>query len=306
LRLKLSPATGARWGLAIRRTGQARAAPQGRPCGKGKLDPYRSFLIELIDQDGDMTMPELAGALADATGVQAHPDAIGRFLRKLGFTYIKKTPPLGSMLCLRLPGNGIATERRRARVRKQREDWVKHRLPAVSAHPERVVFIDETSVKTNLTRQRGWSQRGERLVMDAPFGSWGTQTFIAGLSSDALIAPWVIKGAMDGEAFAAYTEQVLVPELEPGTVVILDNLATHKNTAAAKAMCKAGCWFLFLPPYSPDLNPIEKALSKLKAHLRRIGARTFTDMFSALTEICGLYSPDECWNYFKAAGYVSS
>lgn len=89
LRLKLSPATGARWGLAIRRTGQARAAPQGRPRGRGKLDPHRAFLIELIGQDGDMTMPELAGALAEATGVQAHPDAIGRFLRKLGFTYKK-------------------------------------------------------------------------------------------------------------------------------------------------------------------------------------------------------------------------
>ena len=95
LRLKLSPATGARWSLAIRRTGQARAALQGRPRGKGKLDPHRAFLIELIDQDGDMTMPELAGALAEATGVQAHPDAIGRFLRKLGFTYKKRrwSPP---------------------------------------------------------------------------------------------------------------------------------------------------------------------------------------------------------------------
>ena len=142
--------------------------------------------------------------------------------------------------------------------------------------------------------------------MDAPFGSWGTQTFIAGLSFEALVAPWVIKGAMDGDAFAAYIEHVLVPELEPGTVVILDNLATHKNAAAAKAMRDAGCWFLFLPPYSPDLNPIEMAFSKLKAHLRRIGTRTFTDMFHALTEICGLYSQEECWNYFKAAGYPSS
>jgi|TARA_Y100000815_G_scaffold81413_1_gene70476 transposase len=190
-------------------------------------------------------------------------------------------------------------------VRKQRGDRIKRRLPAVSARPDHVVFIDETSVKTNLTRQRDWSRRGERLVMDAPLGSWGTQTFIAGLSAGALIAPWVIKGAMDGEAFAAYVEQVLVPELEPGTVVILDNLATHKNAAAARAMRKAGCWFLFLPPYSPDLNPIEMAFSKLKAHLRRIGARTFTDMFQALSEICELYSQDECWNYFKAAGYVS-
>lgn len=141
--------------------------------------------------------------------------------------------------------------------------------------------------------------------MDAPFGAWGTQTFIAGLASGALIAPWIIKGAMDGEAFAAYVEQVLIPELGPGTVVILDNLATHKNVAAAKAMRKAGCCFLFLAPYSPDLNPIEMAFSKLKAHLRRIGARTFNDMFDALSEICNLFSPDECWNYFRAAGYVS-
>ena len=92
------------------------------------------------------------------------------------------------------------------------------------------------AVKTNLTRQRGWATQGERLVMDAPFGSWGTQTFIAGLSCDAMIAPWVIKGAMDGLAFATYVENVLVPELQPGTVVILDNLATHKNTEAANAL----------------------------------------------------------------------
>ncbi len=121
-----------------------------------------------------------------------------------------------------------------------------------------------------------------------------------------MIAPWVIKGAMDGPAFATYVENVLVPELAPGTVVILDNLATHKNAAATKAMRDAGCWFLFLPPYSPDLNPIEMAFSKLKAHLRRIGAHNFTDMFRALAEICDLYSAEECWNYFEAAGYASS
>lgn len=179
-------------------------------------------------------------------------------------------------------------------------------MPTMRAHPERLVFIDETSIKTNLTRQRGRSLRGERLVMDAPFGAWGTQTFIAGLTADALIAPWVIKGAMDGPAFAAYVEKVLVPELAPGTVVILDNLATHRNALATEAMRTARCWFLFLPPYSPDLNPIEMAFAKLKAHLQRIGARTFTQMFNAIADVCDLYSPDECWNYLKAAGYASS
>jgi transposase len=118
--------------------------------------------------------------------------------------------------------------------------------------------------------------------MDAPFGSWGTHTLIVGLTQDALIAPWVIKGAMDGSAFAAYVREVLVPEISPGTVVILDNLATHRNNEATQALRDHGCWFLYLPPYSPNLNPIEQAFSKLKAHLRRIGARTFTDVFQVI------------------------
>lgn len=129
---------------------------------------------------------------------------------------------------------------------------------------------------------------------------------IAGLTHDALIAPWVIKGAMDGSAFAAYIREVLIPEIESGTVIILDNLATHRNKDAAAALRAHGCWFLYLPPYSPDLNPIEQAFSKLKAHLRRIGARTFTEVFKAIGDVCNLYSPNECWNYFKAAGYVSN
>jgi transposase len=157
-----------------------------------------------------------------------------------------------------------------------------------------------------MTRLRGRSLRGTRLKMDAPFGSWGTQTFIAGLTHSDLIAPWVIKGAMDGPAFAAYIREVLVPELVPGTVVILDNLATHRNAEATQALRAVGCWFLYLPPCSPDLNPIEMAFSKLKAHLRKAGARSFTDLFQVLAQICDLFSPQECWNYFNAAGYVAS
>ena len=171
--------------------------------------------------------------------------------------------------------------------------------------PERVVFLDETAVKTNLTRLRGWAPRGERLTMDAPFGSWGTQTLIAGLTHEALIAPWVIKGAMDGPAFAVYVQKVLIPEIAPGTAVVLDNLATHRNKEAAAALKAHGCWFLYLPPYSPDLNPIELAFSKLKSHLRRISARSFTSVFEALGDICAMYSPQECSNYFQAAGYAS-
>ncbi len=172
--------------------------------------------------------------------------------------------------------------------------------------PERLVFIDETSVKTNLTRLRGRSPRGERLYGAAPFGSWNTQTFIAGLTSEGMIAPWVIKGAMDGVAFETYIRTQLAPALQPRTVVILDNLATHRNVAAARALKERGCWFLFLPAYSPDLNPIEMAFSKLKAHLRRVGARTFDQLLEAIGDICDLFTPDECRSYLGAAGYVST
>ena len=172
--------------------------------------------------------------------------------------------------------------------------------------PQRLVFLDETSVKTNLTRLRGRALRGERLAGAAPFGKWRTQTFVAGLAHDGLVAPWVIEGAMDGTAFEAYIRTQLAPALEPGTAVILDNLGVHRNAAAADALRQRGCWFLYLPPYSPDLNPIEQAFSKLKAHLRRIGARTFDALIEALGTTCNLFSPDECWNYFKNAGYTST
>jgi transposase len=170
---------------------------------------------------------------------------------------------------------------------------------------QRLVFIDETSVKANMTRLWGRSAVGERLFGVAPFGRWQTQTFIAGLTSEALIAPWVIKGAMDRAAFDIYVETQLAPALLPGTVVILDNLSTHKSPKAAGILKAVGCWMLFLPAYSPDLNPIEMAFSKLKAHLRRIGARTYDALIQALGDICRLYDPEECWNYFKAAGYAS-
>ena len=173
------------------------------------------------------------------------------------------------------------------------------------AEPHRLVFIDETSVKTNLTRLMGRSPVGERLYVAAPFGRWHTQTFIAGLTCDTVIAPWVIEGAMNGAAFDAYIATQLAPALEPGAVVILDNLSTHHSLRAAETLKQYKCWFLFLPSYSPDLNPIEQAFSKLKAHLRQIGARTYDQLIRAIGNICDLFDPQECWNYFKAAGYAS-
>ncbi len=171
--------------------------------------------------------------------------------------------------------------------------------------PARLVFIDETSVKTNMTPTRGRSPRGERLMADAPFGRWHTQTFIAGLRCDGLVAPWIIDGAMDGPAFDAYVRTQLAPTLKPGDVVILDNLNVHKSPRAAQALAEVGAWFLFLPKYSPDLNPIEQAFAKLKILLRKAKARTYDALWRAVGDICALFDSQECWNYFKHQHYVA-
>lgn len=171
--------------------------------------------------------------------------------------------------------------------------------------PHRLVFVDETGTTTKMTRLRGRARRGQRLKARAPFGHWGTQTFIAGLRHDGLTAPWLIDRPMNRQIFEAWVETQLAPTLQPGDVVILDNLSSHKSERAKAVLKQRGAWFLFLPPYSPDLNPIEMAFAKLKAHLRRIGARTIDTLWRVIGNICDLYSPDECWNYLKAAGYAS-
>jgi transposase len=134
----------------------------------------------------------------------------------------------------------------------------------MASHLERLTFIDETSLKTNMIKTTGWAPRGARLVDHAPFGHWRTQTFIAALKHDRLDAPWVIDGAMNGEMFDLYVQTQLAPSLREGDVVILDNLSSHKSPKAAQILRDIGAWFLFLPPYSPDLNPIEMAFSKLE------------------------------------------
>ena len=173
------------------------------------------------------------------------------------------------------------------------------------ADPQRLVFIDETGTTTKMTRLRGRSPRGTRLEADAPFGHWKTQTFIAGLRCNELTAPWVLDGPMNRAAFDVYVETQLAPTLKPGDIVILDNLSSHKSAKAAKILKQRGAWFLFLPPYSPDLNPIEMAFSKLKAHLRATKARTIEALWKSIGDICSLYSQNECWNYLKTAGYVN-
>lgn len=189
-------------------------------------------------------------------------------------------------------------------MRLARKYWKVYRQPRLREQVDRLIFLDETSTTTKMTRLRGRAPVGARLRARAPFGHWGTQTFIAGLRCDGLAAPWVIDKPMNRVSFETYVETQLAPTLKPGDVVILDNLASHKSAKAEAVLRERGAWFLFLPPYSPDLNPIEMAFAKLKAHLRRTGARTIDALWKAIGDICGLYSPQECWNYLKEAGYA--
>lgn len=154
-----------------------------------------------------------------------------------------------------------------------------------------------------MARLRGRAPRGERLRSPIPHGHWRTTTFVAGLRLSGLDAPMVIDGPINGESFLAYVRQVLVPTLTPGDTVIMDNLGSHKGAAVREAIEAAGAGLSFLPPYSPDFNPIENAFAKLKALLRKVAARTRDALWSAVGDALEAFTPDECRNYFTAAGY---
>jgi len=196
-----------------------------------------------------------------------------------------------------------AAEQDRADVAASRAAW---RALQPKLAPERLVFIDETWTKTNMTRLRGRSLKGVRLVASAPHGHWRTSTFIAGLRHDRLVAPTVFDSAMNGEAFLAYVEQQLAPTLSAGDLVVLDNLASHKVAGVREAVEARGASLLFLPPYSPDLNPIEQVFAKLKQLIRSAAPRSRETLWRTLGPMMDRFRPPECTNYLVAAGYRRS
>ena len=185
----------------------------------------------------------------------------------------------------------------------RRAEW---RAGQPALDPGRLVFLDETWAATNMARRYGRSPRGQRLVMPVPHGHWKTTTFVAALRADGLTAPTVVDGAMTGELFTAYVEQQLVPALRPGDVVVMDNLSSHKRAGVRRAIEAAGCRLAYLPPYSPDLNPIELAFSKLKALLRKAGRRTVEGLWDFLGQSLDAFAPDECRAYFRHCGYTAT
>ena len=186
---------------------------------------------------------------------------------------------------------------------RRRAQWKKYQG---RLDPKRLVFIDETWAKTNMTRRHGRSIRGARLVAKVPHGRWRTLTFLAALRCDRLDAPCVIDGPINGESFLAYVEQLLVPTLKPGDLVIMDNLGSHKRQSIRHAIRAAGAKLFFLPPYSPDLNPIEQVFSKLKTLLRKAGERTIDATWRRIGQLLQAFTPTECANYLVNSGYASS
>jgi transposase len=169
-----------------------------------------------------------------------------------------------------------------------------------------MVFIDETWAKTNMTRTHGWSDKGTPLIDKVPHGHWKTLTFIAALGCEGIVAPCVLDGPINGELFTAWVEQFLIPALEPGSIVVADNLGSHKGACVRKLLRAAGIKLFFLPPYSPDLNPIEQMFSKLKRLLRKANERTVEATWRRIGQLLDAFAPDECQNYIRHAGYASN
>lgn len=170
---------------------------------------------------------------------------------------------------------------------------------------ERLVFLDETAASTHMARRYGWGPRSARVISDVPHGHWKTTTFVGALRTSGMTAPTVIDGAMNGELFLAYVEQQLVPTLQAGDIVVMDNLSSHKRAGVQEAIAAAGATLMYLPPYSPDLNPIELAFSKLKTLLRKSAARTVPELWDRIGELVQQFHPRECRNYFRHCGYTA-
>ena len=195
----------------------------------------------------------------------------------------------------------VASERDRPDVARRRQQWAAYQG---RIDPTRLVFIDETWTKTNMAPLRGWGPLGQRLPAKVPHGRWTTMTFLAALRHDRVDAPWLLEGPINGESFRLYVDQVLIPTLRPGDIVIMDNLGSHKSSAVRRALRAVGAKLFFLPKYSPDLNPIEMFFSKLKHGLRKAARRTQDAIYSALAALLPTVKPSECANYFAKAGYA--
>lgn len=259
------------------------------PCKMGGHRPkriageHREWLVKRV-QEKAFTLVGLKAELAER-GLEVDYRQVWNFVHeeKLSFKTVS------------------ASEQDRPDVARRRAQWTKYQARIAA---ERLVFIDETWTKTNMEPLRGWARRGQRLRAKVPHKRWQTMTFLAALRQDRIEAPWLLDGPINGERFSIYVEKVLLPTLKPGDVVIVDNLGSHKGKAIRQAIRSVGAKLLFLPKYSPDLNPIEQVFSKLKHLLRKAAARTPEAVYAAISQAIQAFTPQERQNYFANSGYA--
>lgn len=281
----VSVASAVKWSQHQRHEGSAASRRMGGHR-KRLLEPHRALVVERLQAVPDMTVREMVAELA-GRGIASCPVSCGDWFAR-SVSASKKSL--------------FAAEQDRPKIARRRAQWKKYQG---RLDPRRLVFIDETWAKTNMTPIRGWSKRGDKLVAKAPFGKWKTLTFLAALRCDRIDAPCVLDGPINGQLFTAYVEQFLVPTLAPGDIVIMDNLGSHKGQAVRKAIRSAGAKLLFLPPYSPDLNPIEQVFAKLKLLLRKAAERTVEATWQRIGQLLDAFPPSECANYLRNSGYAS-
>src|SRR6516162_5719097 len=249
------------------------------------LEPHTDLVKELVAEQPDSTLAELQVRLAKEE-VKVSQSGISRFLHHINLTFKKSIH---------------ASEQDRPDVAAARKALRKEQL---TLDPKKLVFIDETAATTNMTRLYGRAPQGKRLVDKVPHGHWKTTTFICGLCYDGVTAPFVLDGPMDGPYFLAYVEQILAPTLKKGQIVFLDNVSTHKVDGVEEAIEARGARAVFLPAYSPDLNPIEQLFARLKSFLRKMKARTVEELWRAIASFLKGVSKEECKAYLTNSGYT--
>ena len=250
------------------------------------LEPHTDLVKELVAEQPDRTLAELRDRLAKEQ-VMVSQSAISRFLHHINLTFKKK-----SVHAAEQDRPDVAAARRALRKQQQTLD------------PKKLVFIDETAATTKMTRLYGRAAQGQRVVDKVPHGHWKTTTFICGLRYNRVTAPFVLDGPMDGPHFLAYVEQILAPTLKKGEIVFLDNVSTHKVDGVEEAIKARGARAVFLPAYSPDLNPIEQLFARLKSFLRKMKARTVEKLWNAIASFLKEVSEDECTAYLANSGYT--
>ena len=284
--LKGSVSSIIKWAQRQRRTGSVAPGKMGGHRSLRVSGEHRTWLLARVAGDPNVTLRSLARELGER-GITVCHGTVGRFLHREGQSFKKTVLP---------------AEQLRLKLARHRARWKAHQG---KVDQSRLVFIDETWIKTNMAPLRGWGPSGQRLEASAPFGHWKTMTFIAALRHDRISAPWVIDGPINGELFTLYVEQVLAPTLAKGELVILDNLGSHKGKSARNAIRAKGAHLMFLPPYSPDLNPIEQVFAKLKHLMRAAEPRDVEATWRKVGQLLDLFSAQECANYLKNSGYVS-